>query len=536
MNAHAGKTNLFKGRSISVVNDLSIDEQLYLYEKTKDLKRSLAENTSLSQFRLDDPSIGAYLIFLENSTRTKESFKNAALFHNTRLNILDAQQSSFNKNESYSDTIKMLCGYNQYSIFIVRTKLEGVTRWLDIALGEYAERHGLPKPAFINAGDGKHEHPTQEFLDEYTFYENKHWKRDCIHIALLGDLYHGRTVHSKANGLRIFKEVEVDLVAPNEISMPKQYTDQMKANGFKIRTFASIEEYLSQGRIASIWYFTRLQLERMGEDILDKKLVLQDAVTFKKEYLEKIPEGVKFYHPLPRDRENPTIPYFLDSMNLNGWEEQALNGYYTRIIEIGMLGGRIGEDFEGEHPQVPVYKDDFIEEVKAVGGHPAHEPKVGIKPIASGIVIDHIGKGDDVETIWDHIYKIRRILDLNMPSSHGVFKSYKSGKIKGIISLPDVDKDDFEEKKIKKLAAIAPDCTINFIKNSHVEKKYRLHTPPRVYNFDEIGCSNPDCISHPEQHENAQTEFYRSPENTFTCKYCEKPHKFKEIWKLSAIV
>jgi aspartate carbamoyltransferase len=533
MKPETTNSSLFKGRTISVVNDLSIDEQLFLYSKTKDLKLAIRNNEDLSRFRLDDASIGTYIIFLEDSTRTKESFKNAALFHNTRLNILDAQQSSFNKNESYADTIKMLCGYNMFSIFVMRTKLEGVTRWLEIALGEYAERNSFPKPSFINGGDGKHEHPTQEFLDEYTFYERQQWKRDHIHIALIGDLYHGRTVHSKANGLKIFNEVEVDLVAPNEITMPKQYLDLMIVNGFRVRVFGSIEEYLSQSRVATIWYFTRLQLERMGEDILEKRAALQDAVTFKRDYLDTIPEDTKFYHPLPRNRENPTIPYFLDPLRLNGWEEQALNGYYTRIIEIAMLGGKLGDDFVGEHPAVPQFKDDFIEEVKPAE-HAIHEPKVGIKPITSGIVIDHIGKGDDAETIWDHIYKIRRILDLNMVSSHGVYLSDKTNKVKGIISLPDVDKDDFEEKKIKKLAAIAPGCTINFIRKSQVEKKYRLHTPPRVYNFDEIGCSNPDCISHPAYHESVQTEFYRSCENTFTCKYCEKPHKFKEIWNIKA--
>jgi aspartate carbamoyltransferase len=389
----------------------------------------------------------------------------------------------------------------------------------------------LPKPAFINGGDGKHEHPTQEFLDEYTFYENQKWKRDHIHIALIGDLFHGRTVHSKANGLRVFKEVEVDLVAPREIGMPRQYSDQMESNGFHIRVFGSIEEYLSQPRVAKIWYFTRLQLERMGEDVLEKRGMLQAAVTFKRDYLDRLPGDTKFYHPLPRNRENPTIPVFLDAMGLNGWEEQALNGYYTRIIELAMLGGKLGEDFEGKHPVALGFNDDFIEEANPVE-HPTQEYKIGIKPIETGIVIDHIGKGDDAETIWDHIYKIRRILDLNMLSSHGVFKSDKTGKMKGMISLPDVDKDDFEEKKIKMLAAIAPGCTINFIKKSQVERKYRLHTPPRVYNFDEIGCTNPDCISHPSHNESVQTEFHRSCENIFTCKYCEKPHRFKEIWRI----
>ncbi|MBN2441071.1 MAG: aspartate carbamoyltransferase [Spirochaetales bacterium] len=523
--------NTFLGRTIAVVNDLSIDEQIYLYNKTRELKEAIKKKESLTRFQINDPGINSYIVFLEDSTRTRESFKNATLFHNTRLNILDTQHSSFKKMENYADTFKMLCGYNDYSIFIVRTKIEGVCRWLETTLSEYAERNSLLKPAVINAGDGKHEHPTQEFLDEYTFYEYKNWDRNEIHIALVGDLYHGRTVHSKADGLKIFKNVKVDLISPAELQMPLHYVEKMEEAGFEITTYLSIEEYLRSDNIANIWYFTRLQLERMGEDVLEKRARLQQAVTFREEFIPLLPPGTKFFHPLPRHREHPVISMALDNTFLNGWEEQALNGYYTRIIEIGMLGGILGNDFEGEHPVIREYPDDFIMEVKAVS-KPKADYKVGIKPITEGIVIDHIGKGDDAEIIWDHIYKIRRILDLHIASSHAVFNSQKTGALKGIISLPTIDSKDFEEKKIKKLAAIAPGCTLNFIKNEHVIRKLRLNTPPRVYNFDEISCSNQDCISHPMHHEYTHTEFFRSKENTFICKYCERPHRFKDIWTI----
>lgn len=525
------KSELFNGRTIAVVNDLSIHEQLYLYDKTKELKEMIRNGGSVTQFQINDHRIGTYIVFLEDSTRTRESFKNAALFHNTRLSIMDTQHSSFKKMESYADTFKMLCGYNHYSLFIVRTKLEGVCRWLETALSEYAERNNLPKPAFINGGDGKHEHPTQEFLDEYTFYENKNWDRSFIHIALAGDLYHGRTVHSKADGLKIFNEVKVDLISPEELAMPDHYIEKMVSAGFSVRSFTSIKEYLHSDDIADIWYFTRLQLERMGEDVREKSGRLRDAVTFNDTFLSLLPEGTRFYHPLPRHREYPTIPVFLDNTPLNGWEEQAINGYYTRIIEIGMLGGKLGSDFTGQHPVIPEYRDDFVVEVEPVD-KPRIDYKVGIKPISEGIVIDHIGKGDDVETVWDHIYKIRRILDLNATSSHAVFESQKTNIIKGIISLPSVDIQDFEDRMIKKLAAIAPGCTLNFIKNRRVVRKLRLNTPPRVYNFDEISCTNQDCISHPSHNENTKPEFFRSKENNFICKYCEKPHRFKDIWTI----
>merc|ERR1712093_363057 len=106
-------------------------------------------------------------------------------------------------------------------------------------------------------------------------------------LALVGDLYHGRTVHSKVDGLRIYDKVRVDLIAPDDIMLPSEYQDRMVENGFEVRKFESIEAYLAQpGKedIADIWYFTRLQLERMGDKILGKEDALRRAVTFKQSY------------------------------------------------------------------------------------------------------------------------------------------------------------------------------------------------------------------------------------------------------------
>jgi len=517
----------FKGRTIAVVEDLSLDEQWYMYQKTAELKKALQEGRSVDDFRISDPEYSVYLMFLEDSTRTKESFRNAAQFHRSRLNVFDAGSSSFNKKESLTDTIKMLTGYAERSLFIIRSPQEGVCRMLETNIGEYAQKMGFPRPSFINAGDGKHEHPTQEFLDEFSFLEQNQWSRDSIHIALVGDLFHGRTVHSKANGLKIFKNVTVDLVSPPELAMPPYYTQVMKNNGFKVREFHSIETYLAQKEIAQTWYFTRLQLERMGDKVLDKAEELRAAVTFERKYLPSLPEGTKFYHPLPRHRVHPVIPPWLDSTPLNGYDEQSMNGYLTRIIEIALLGGGIGEDFKGE-PQKSHHPDDEFVIAAPINSTPVQDVKTGIKPVENGIVIDHIGRGMDIDKIWNHINKIRRTMGLNYSSSHGVFPS-KSGKdFKGIISLPDVL--SFDRKQMKMLGAIAPGCTLNIVKNKEVKEKYRLLTPPRIYNFSEISCRNENCISHPSHNEPVMTMFYRSSEDEFVCKYCERTHSFGEIW------
>ncbi|MFP4363274.1 MAG: aspartate carbamoyltransferase [Spirochaetia bacterium] len=524
-----GNVNLFKGRTIAVVNDLTIDEQIYLYEQTRLLKDAVINGKDLSRFKLEDPEYGVYLFFMEDSTRTKESFRNAAKFHNLKVNDFQAQTSSFNKKESITDTVKMLFGYSPKSLFIIRSKLEGVCRWLEDAISTYSEKIGYPRAAFINAGDGKHEHPTQEFLDEFSFLEQKNWDRDHIHVALVGDLFHGRTVHSKADGLGVFNNVYVDLIAPPELAMPDYYIQKMRRNNFNVRIFYSIEEYLSQKDVAEIWYFTRLQLERMGDEILEKAEQLRDAVTFKQDDIERVSKNTRFYHPLPRHREYPTIPSFLDSTFLNGWDLQSINGYYTRIMEIALLTGKIGDDFSGERGQTEDYSDDFVEEAPIVLKE-VPEYKVGIKPVEEGIVIDHIAKGQPIKKIWRHVDKIRRILDLNYLSSHGVYQSNKKGLYKGIISLPNIL--DFDEKQIKMLGAISPGCTINKIKEHRVLEKYRLHMPPRVYNFKEISCKNENCVSRAENSENILPEFLRSGNSSFVCKYCEREHSYKEIWDI----
>jgi len=553
---------------VTVINDFSLDEQWYLYRKARELKEALRDEQDLTPFRLRNPETAAYMIFMEDSTRTKESFRNAAEFHGMKVNMFDSKTSSFQKNETITDCIKMLCGYSTgQSVFVVRSKVEGVCRWLDESIGNFALRRGFPRPSFINAGDGRHEHPTQELLDEFSFLEHKGWDSTSIHLALIGDLFHGRTVHSKVDGLKIYERVEVDLIAPEELALPQSYEDRMVAAGFHVRKFSSIEEYLQQPKVALIWYFTRLQLERMGDKVLAGVGALRDAVTFQKKFVDKMPKGAKFFHPLPRDARFPDLPFWLDDSEFNGWDRQSQNGYFTRIVLLGMLSGQFGKDFvgqEGERTPVAALADepdldgegDFGFVCRMAGGFvrqvAVSEEKRSCPRITSGITVSRIAEGQSVEAIWSRMYMVRSDLGLNSIGEMGVFNSEavgEDGKAKryGFISLPDFDVEQLKTKKqFKRLAAMAPNCTLSVINKGAVEVKFLLQVPPKIYNFPDISCKNEGCISNPKnmQHEvrayflreqsmnpQSDTSPRQSLDNwVFACKYCEKVHSYSDIW------
>jgi len=246
--------------------------------------------------------------------------------------------------------------------------------------------------------------------------------------------------------------------------------------------------------------------------------------------MKKLPERTVFYHPLPRHKEHPTIPPFLDNSDLNGWEEQSANGKLIRIVLLALVAGKLGTDFQPEELQTEEEEESFIEEISIDGSRPMKRYSEGVNPISNGIVIDHICRGDDSREIREHSARIIKVMKLFGKGGEWISSSREEeGSMKGIIFRP--EREEFSPSEIKKLAAIAPGCTLNIIRGSRVVRKLRLHMPPKVYKLDSVSCKNPDCISHPSHSENVPPEFIRTSGNNLSCLYCEKEHSFKEIWK-----
>ncbi len=530
----------FAGRSLAVIDDLNRDERLYLYARARELKEAhrRGDTTVLEAFRVGDPDFGMYEVFLEDSTRTRESFKNAAHFHRLKFSELNAASSSFNKSESYADTFANLIGYDN-RLFVIRSKLEGVCRYLAEQTERYQRRHRLSQGvSFINAGDGRHEHPTQELLDEFSFLEDRAWDSSEIHLALVGDLYHGRTVHSKVYGLRLFDAVRVDLVAPPELSMPRHYVEEMRHAGFVVREFGSIGEYLEQRAepqgVARQWYFTRPQLERMGERVLRRAGELREAITFDPARQEKLPPGTVFYHPLPRHREHPTIPVALDDSPLNGWERQSANGWYVRMVLIALLAGRIGDDYEGPIGRPHSEDPPLITEVRSRDVPPEDNTgkgrrySEGIRPIHDGLVIDHIFTGAEPAAIRSHLTTLISVMHLHGRGGEWV-SAGADGRHKGLLFRP--GHPGLGEDQVRKLAAVIPGATVNIIRDGTVAHKYRLGHPQRIWGLPELICRNTACITFPENGEQTLPSFRRGRTGAYICEYCSTTHAFTEVWR-----
>src|SRR5690554_1049453 len=145
-------------------------------------------------------------MFFEPSTRTRISFGCAFnLLGGDVRETTGFESSSITKGESLYDTARVLSGYSD--VICMRHPQSG-------SVAEFAQASRVP---VINGGDGANEHPTQALLDLYTIRKELRSKGrtlDGLRIAMIGDLKHGRTVHSLCKLLCLFNKVQVTLVSP----------------------------------------------------------------------------------------------------------------------------------------------------------------------------------------------------------------------------------------------------------------------------------------------------------------------------------
>jgi len=227
-------------------------------------------------------------LFFEASTRTRISF--GAAFCRLGGSVCDTTGFTFSsmaKGESIYDTSRVVSGY--VDAMVIRHPEKG-------AVAEFARATNIP---VVNGGDGPGEHPSQALLDLYTI--QREFSRlgkliDGAHIAMVGDLKYGRTVHSLIKLLSLYRGLTFTLISPQSLEMPADIVDVVSRRGHVIEFSDSPASGLAK---ADILYATRIQKERFGEEAIDgygaefeinQKLVNQACKS-----------DVVIMHPLPRD-------------------------------------------------------------------------------------------------------------------------------------------------------------------------------------------------------------------------------------------
>jgi aspartate carbamoyltransferase catalytic subunit len=146
-------------------------------------------------------------LFFENSTRTRTTFEIAAKRLSADVINLDIARSSAAKGESLLDTIANLSAMHA-DMFVVRHSESGAPYLI--------AQHCAPHVHVVNAGDGRHAHPTQGLLDMYTI---RHFKKDFtgLTVAVVGDIVHSRVARSDIHALTTLGVPEIRAVGPKTL-------------------------------------------------------------------------------------------------------------------------------------------------------------------------------------------------------------------------------------------------------------------------------------------------------------------------------
>jgi len=228
-------------------------------------------------------------MFFEPSTRTRLSFGCAFnLLGGEVRETTDVKTSSISKGESLYDTARVISGYND--IIVMRHPQAD-------SVSEFAKASRVP---VINAGDGPNEHPSQALLDLYTIRKELGSNGKDIagmHIAMVGDLKHGRTVHSLSQLIQLYAGIRFTMISPSELRMPEEIVEELRRNGHTVIETEDMEKGLEGNDTV---YLTRIQEERfnskMEADIYRGRFRLNEAI-----YTRYCAPKTVIMHPLPRD-------------------------------------------------------------------------------------------------------------------------------------------------------------------------------------------------------------------------------------------
>src|SRR5512136_524370 len=306
----------FKNRDIISIKDFSKEEIEFVLEYAK---RMVPYAKAEKQTTILKGQILATLFF-EPSTRTRLSFESAMhRLGGSVIGFADPSGTSQKKGESLADTIRMADSYSD--AIVIRHPQEGAAR----LAAEFAE---VP---VLNAGDGAGQHPTQCLLDLFTIMTEKK-KIKGNNVVLLGDLKYGRTVHSLAYALALFK-ADLMFVSPETLKMPKEVINECKELGVEPVSTTSLEKAIKD---ADVLYVTRIQRERFPDAEEYNRVIGSYKVD--SALLQQAKKDLIVMHPLPRVVE---IDPEVDKTEHALYFKQAFNGVPVRMALLSLiLGGK----------------------------------------------------------------------------------------------------------------------------------------------------------------------------------------------------
>jgi aspartate carbamoyltransferase catalytic subunit len=299
-----------KGRSLVSITDYNREEIIHILDMAEDFEKNQRQQI-----------LGGHVIaslFFEPSTRTRLSFESAVQYlGGSIIGFASADTTSVRKGESLKDTILTVSNYSD--LIVMRNPTDGSARYA-------SEVSPVP---IINAGDGANQHPTQCLLDLYSIRKTQ-GSLDNIHIAMIGDLKYGRTVHSLVQALSLFGAT-FHFVSPESLKMPSAVKTWVKKAGLEYHQYTDIMDIMP---IADILYMTRIQGERFPDPLEYEKV--KNSYILENSMLETSKDSMRVLHPLPRVNEitedvddNPKAYYF----------QQAKNGVYVRQAILAAIVG-----------------------------------------------------------------------------------------------------------------------------------------------------------------------------------------------------
>lgn len=221
-------------------------------------------------------------LFFETSTRTRTTFELAAKRLSADVLNINLSVSATAKGESLLDTIRNLEAMF-VDMFIIRHSESGAAHFI--------AQHVASHVSVINAGDGRHSHPTQAMLDMFTIRRHKP-NFESLKVAIVGDILHSRVARSQIQALQILGVPDVRVVAPRTL-LPAAVEE------LGVKAFNNLEAGLND---VDVVIMLRLQKERMQGALLPSKHEYFQCFGLTEDRLSCAKPDVVVMHPGPINR------------------------------------------------------------------------------------------------------------------------------------------------------------------------------------------------------------------------------------------